>query len=1032
MSIWKETQQIPPSIDSTRNDLVRDVVGRKDDTVAGNSLMALTKQIVAAVGPVAVSQLRTEQSYSGPVEEGALINYAISIWHVDTGAVPSGDINIASISAVMQKSTGGAAFNVSGITQPTFLKSAGLVYCDYQFVASEWKNGDIYKLTVTGITAVVSGSTVYVDAMLWSNVVTEYANVEAKIDAIQTDIGNPSVRSNLKTLEAMLGNPDFAGKSIYLNLGDFAGQTSLPSLLSVLGVPDVAGKSLYVCVVTDRLDDGTIGLAAIKAAVVDVNTDLGNPSVRSNLVSIEAMLGNPDAVGKTLYANTGDFVGQTNLKSVLAALGIPDTAGKPLYTVIVTDRLDDATIGLSAIKVAITDANTDIGNPSARSNLQSLEAMLGNPDTAGKNIYDNIGDFVGRTNLKSILASLGIPDVSGKSLYTCIVTDRLDDGTIGLTAIKGIGNTIKAEVESTSVATAGGSNATLTRAGLLLRWLVDNIAVAPGLVRTEIETTSLATAGGSNATLTRAGLLLRWLVDNVSLNSTVSKEATLLKDMYKGAIWIDMTNGAAGTVLGVNGLPTNPVNSITSAHTLATALGVRKYMVISTNGVPLSLEASYSNWVFEGVGHLADNMIGLNSNDGAFITFKNIVVLGASAGSNYLDISGGGLACSNFGGAARGVLLSSPVNTNRAVPSLFIDCTDFNGTSGTELDYILSDSGRIILMKNFKGHLIVKNMEAGDSLEFDSNDGEIIVAASCTGGTITRRGVHRFTDLSGGAVSFVVTGLVNGADFSAIPDMAKETSVGAIQTDLGNPSARTYLKTLELMLGNPDAAGKSLYDNLGDFKGQTNLQSLLAALGIPDVAVKSLYTCLITDRLDSGTIGLNALKVLIDAINVDLGNYSAQTNLQSLLAALGIPDVAAKSLYTCLITDRLDSATIGLSAIKTVVSSDDSSGSFSYLDAGGEQVVVKITTTTRKTIQGIWLDLVNMTQNGTIKLYYKIDGATYREFDSFAFTVLTDSDGIYINLNMGITNDFEVRYTEGAEEGAARAIPYSIIYDTKE
>lgn len=57
----------------------------------------------------------------------------------------------------------------------------------------------------------------------------------------------------------------------------------------------------------------------------------------------------------------------------------------------------------------------------------------------------------------------------------------------------------------------------------------------------------------------------------------------------------------------------------------------------------------------------------------------------------------------------------------------------------------------------------------------------------------------------------------------------------------------------------------------------------------------------------------------ITAVNTDLGNYSGQANLQSLLAALGIPDVAAKSLYTCLITDRLDHGTYGLSAIETLV-----------------------------------------------------------------------------------------------------------------
>jgi len=59
--------------------------------------------------------------------------------------------------------------------------------------------------------------------------------------------------------------------------------------------------------------------------------------------------------------------------------------------------------------------------------------------------------------------------------------------------------------------------------------------------------------------------------------------------------------------------------------------------------------------------------------------------------------------------------------------------------------------------------------------------------------------------------------------------------------------------------------------NLGSFLGRTYDPSLLEALGIPDVDGKDLYTCLITDRLDHGTYGLSALNTDIDAILADTG-----------------------------------------------------------------------------------------------------------------------------------------------------------------
>lgn len=103
-------------------------------------------------------------------------------------------------------------------------------------------------------------------------------------------------------------------------------------------------------------------------------------------------------------------------------------------------------------------------------------------------------------------------------------------------------------------------------------------------------------------------------------------------------------------------------------------------------------------------------------------------------------------------------------------------------------------------------------------------------------------------------------------------------------------------------------------------------------------------------------------------------------------------------------------------------------GTFSYLDAGGEQTVVSITSANPKLLGGIWLDLVNMTENGTIRAYYEIDGTNSRQFLEETFTVATDDDGIYLNLNCAIDNDFLISYEEAVDEGADRAVPYQIIY----
>jgi len=121
-----------------------------------------------------------------------------------------------------------------------------------------------------------------------------------------------------------------------------------------------------------------------------------------------------------------------------------------------------------------------------------------------------------------------------------------------------------------------------------------------------------------------------------------------------------------------------------------------------------------------------------------------------------------------------------------------------------------------------------------------------------------------------------------------------------------------------------------------------------------------------------------------------------------------------------------------VNSVINTTNSNDSSGTYVYTDTGGEQTIVTLTTSTRKIIYGVWVDLVNMTKDGTIKGYCKIDGTNYRLFTTQYFIVATDSDGIYLDISAGVTNDIKFTYEEDSDEGAARNIPYSIIYENKE
>ena len=108
----------------------------------------------------------------------------------------------------------------------------------------------------------------------------------------------------------------------------------------------------------------------------------------------------------------------------------------------------------------------------------------------------------------------------------------------------------------------------------------------------------------------------------------------------------------------------------------------------------------------------------------------------------------------------------------------------------------------------------------------------------------------------------------------------------------------------------------------------------------------------------------------------------------------------------------------------------DTSGTLSYLDAGGTQVVVEMATSTHYLhMRGVWLDTSNLTQNGIFKVEYKVDGTNYRHINALDAAVTGGTTkAIYIDLNLWTKADLKVSYTEGVDEAAARDIPYSIIY----
>jgi hypothetical protein len=145
--------------------------------------------------------LRIEKTTVQAVEEDSYQTFAITLTDINSNSVPSSKINITGISAIMALSTDGSVFSAVGITQPIFIKDIGRVYCNYRFLAAEWTEGNIYKLTLSGIKATPDTTELSVQTIIWNSLISSISDIDTEVDAILVVVDNihntdlPAVKS---------------------------------------------------------------------------------------------------------------------------------------------------------------------------------------------------------------------------------------------------------------------------------------------------------------------------------------------------------------------------------------------------------------------------------------------------------------------------------------------------------------------------------------------------------------------------------------------------------------------------------------------------------------------------------------------------------------------------------------------------------------------------------------------------------------------------------------------------------------------
>jgi len=138
---------------------------------------------------------------------------------------------------------------------------------------------------------------------------------------------------------------------------------------------------------------GTAHLSGIEGKIDAVQTDIGDPSARTNFADLENMIGIPDAANSNLddmlrtgfdsTAISGNADGSIMEREEVLQTNLGDASGDTLTSVVA--KLGD---GATTVTADLSAIQADVGNPSARTNFTDLENMIGVPDAANSNLDD--------------------------------------------------------------------------------------------------------------------------------------------------------------------------------------------------------------------------------------------------------------------------------------------------------------------------------------------------------------------------------------------------------------------------------------------------------------------------------------------------------------------------------------------------------------------------------------------------------------------------------------------------------------------
>jgi hypothetical protein len=222
------------------------------------------------------------------------------------------------------------------------------------------------------------------------------------------------------------------------------------------------------------------------------------------------------------------------------------------------------------------------------------------------------------------------------------------------------------------------------------------------------------------------------------------------------SVFMDSVNGVPGTS-GSIGKPTNPVDNMIDARTLADLDNLRSYEFRNA----LTATANHSQWRFKGLTSKENDALALGGFDFTDSFFEGCTLTGSYSGLVHCTD-----CILNVVTGLEGTFAKTGLDGNLATASSssieFVDCHSSTAGSGTPI--LTVGANTTVEFRNYSGGIQLNNVSAGNIISVDLDPGHLILDSSCTGGTVLVRGNGRLTRNDSDAVTVIDLGLLDARE----------------------------------------------------------------------------------------------------------------------------------------------------------------------------------------------------------------------------------------------------------------------------